>query len=114
MQYDTTEELHIVVHHFPFQIVAAGGPVVMVDSFVAVDGDKVFSWISCQFAVEVGCCYNCLFIAGEALGCFFHNSEHHRHNLIECFLVYIEHFFLQLVNLVEDFFAFVDGRILYF
>ena len=45
MQYDTSEELYVVVDHFPLHIVAAGSPVVVIDSLVTVDGHEVVGWV---------------------------------------------------------------------
>ena len=42
---NTTEELYIVVNHFPLHIITAGCPVVVIDSLVAIDGNEVVSWI---------------------------------------------------------------------
>ncbi len=47
MEYLTTEELHVVVDHLPFQVVATGSPVVVIDGFVSVDGDEILGRISC-------------------------------------------------------------------
>ena len=45
MQCDTAEELHVVVYHFPFQVVASCCPVVVVVGFVAFDCHEVVLWI---------------------------------------------------------------------
>ena len=45
MENNTTEELYVVVDHFPLHIVAAGSPVVVIDSLVTVDGHEVVGWV---------------------------------------------------------------------
>ena len=42
---NTTEELYVVMDHFPLHIVAAGSPVVVIDSLVTVDGHEVVGWV---------------------------------------------------------------------
>ena len=37
----TTEYLYVIVNHFPFKVVATRCPVVMVDSLVTINSDKV-------------------------------------------------------------------------
>ena len=111
MQGNAAEELHIVMYHFPFQIVSSGRPMVMIDGFIAIDGNKIFLRIGSQFAVEIGCGNNSFFVFGKSAGCIFHDTECHGHNIIKGFLVYIERFFLEFVYLIEDTLAFIDGCI---
>ena len=109
MQYDTAEQLYVVVDHLPFQIVTASSPMVMVDGFVTVDSDEVFLRVTCQFTVEVCGSHNGLLVLGKTLGGLFHDGKHLRHHLVECFLVNVEHFLLNLVDLCKDVCALVDG-----
>ena len=112
MEYHTTKQLHVVVNHLPFQVIAASRPVVVVDGLVTVDGDEVLSGIGSQLPIEVCGCDDGLLVLGKPFGSLFHNGEHLRHHLIEGFLVDVEDFFLNLVYLCEDVCTFVDGRIL--
>ena len=102
MQGDTAEELHVVVHHFPFQVVSTSCPVVVVDGLVAVDGDEVFLGVGSQLAVEVGGCDDGLFVLGKAASCLLHNAEGNGHHLVERLLVDFECLLVEFVNLVED------------
>ena len=112
MEYGTTEELHVIVDHFPLQIVTAGSPVVMIDSLVAINRDKVFLGISSQLAIEICSSHNSLFVLCETTGCLFHDGKHLRHHPIKCFLVDLEHFFLNLIDLCEDISTFINGCVL--
>ena len=104
----TTEELHVVVHHFPLQVVAAGCPVVVVVGFVAIDADEVVARVASQLAVEVSGCHHSLFVLGETACRLLNDAESHRHHLVECFLIDFEYFLVNLVYLVEDSLTLVD------
>ena len=112
VQYDTAEELYVVVNHFPLQVVAACCPVVVIDSLVAVDGYEVVLRVGSELAVEVGSCYYGLLVLCEAACCVLNDAESYRHHFVECLLVDFEHFLLQLVDSVEDAFALVDRCVL--
>ena len=112
MEYDTTEELHIIVDHLPGQVVASGSPVIVVDSLVAVDGDEVFFGVGSQFTVKVCGGHHGLFVLSEAPGGLLDNGEHLRHHLVEGLLIDVEYLFLYLVNLCEDVSTFIDGGVL--
>ena len=83
VQHDAAEELYVVVHHFPLQIVATSCPVVMVDGFVAVDGDEVLAGVSSQLAVEVGSGNHRLLVLSKAAGGLFDDGKHFGHHLVE-------------------------------
>ena len=112
VQYDTAEELYIVVYHLPFQVVAASRPVVMIDGLVAIDGDKVFLGVGSQFAVEIGSRHNGLLVLGEAASRLLHDAEHLGHHLVEGYLIDVEGFLLQLVDFGKYLGTLVDGRVL--
>ena len=108
---DTTEELNVVVDHFPLHIVATGCPVVVIDSLVAIDGNEVVLWIRSQFAVEVSSSNYCLLVLCETAGGILYDSEHLRQYLVEGDFILVESFLLQLVNLVEDTFTLIDRSV---
>ncbi len=112
VQHDAAEELHVVVHHLPFQVVAACRPVVVVDGLVAVDGDEVLAGVGGQLAVEVVGRDDGLLVLGEAAGGLLHNGEHLGHHLVQGRLVHFERLFLQLVYLGKDVGALVKRRAL--
>ena len=111
MKHLTSEELHIVVHHFPLQVVAAGSPVVMIDGLVAVDSDKVLGRIASQLAVEIGGGDDSLLVFGKASCCLFDDAESHRHDIVEGFFVDVKRLFVEFVNLIEDGLALVERGI---
>ena len=63
VQYDTTEELYVVVYHVPGNFITACHPMVFVDGLVAFDADKVLG--SSQLAVEVIGRYGDFFVLRE-------------------------------------------------
>ena len=110
MQHHAAEELHVVVHHVPFRVVAAGNPMVLVDSLVALDAHKVLR--GGEFAVEVGGGHGDFLVLREAACRFLHDGEGIRQCGVEGFLVTLEHFLFEFVYLVEDDFAVFDRRVL--
>ena len=112
MQNDTTEELDVVVDHFPLHIVTAGCPVVVIDSLVAIDGNEIVLWIRSQLAVEVCSSNYSLLVLSETAGSILNDSENLRQYLIEGDFILVESFLLQLVNLVEDTFTLIDRSVL--
>ena len=110
MEHGAAEELHIVVDHVPHGLVAAGHPVVVVDGLVALDIDEVVA--RSQLAVEVGGGDLDVLVVGEALGGALHDGEGHGADLVEDFLEDLQLLLLELVDLVEDGFAVLDGRLL--
>ena len=111
MQGNTAEDLHVVVNHVPLGVVSASNPVVRIYGIVAFDAYEVFG--SGQIAVEVGSRNHNFFVLGETSGSVVHNAERHGHHLVESHFVHFEGLFLQLVNLIEQRFALVDGRFFY-
>ena len=108
MQHHAAEELHIVVHHIPGYLVAACHPVVVVDSVVAINLDEVVPRVSCHVAVALGSGNDDRLALGktpcrglddgECLGQYFHQYD----------LVLLFYLLLQVINLLIDFFAFVN------
>ena len=85
---------------------------VMVDSLVTIDGDKVFTRICGQFTVEVVGSDNGLLVLSEALGSLLDDGEHLGHYLVEGFFKDFEYLFLYLVDLCKDVCTFVDRCVL--
>ena len=109
VKHGTAEELHVVVHHVPLQVVAAGHPVVLVDGLVALYAHKVFR--GGQLTVEVVGRNHHFLVLGKAAGGLLHNAEGHGKHLVEGALINLENLFLYLVHLIEDALALVDGRL---
>ena len=111
VEYCTTEELYVIVNHLPFQVVATSRPVVMIDSLVAIDGDKVLFRVGSQFAVEVSSSHYRLLVLGKASCSLLDDAESHRHHLVQGLLILVESLLVEFVYLVEDRFALVYGCI---
>ena len=93
------DHLHIVVNHVPGDFVAAGHPVVAVDSLVAVDGHKVVA-ASGQVSVQFGSRDDDFGIVGETACGVAHCRKGHRQMLVEFLLQYFLDFLFKMVNLV--------------
>ena len=102
MEYCTTEELYIVMYHLPFQIISTSCPVVVINSIVTIDSDKVFLWIRSQLTVEVSSCHHSLFVLGKAACCIFDDSKSYRHHLVERLFKFVECFLFKFIYLMEN------------
>ncbi len=112
MKHAASEELHIVVNHFPLQVIASGCPVIVVESLVSVDCHKVVLWVCCQLTVEVVGCHHSVFVGGKTLGCLLHDGVNLGHSLVECHLVKFQCLLVELVYLCKDGGALVNGGVL--
>ena len=112
MQNNTTKQLYVVVYHFPLEVVASCSPVIMIDGFITIDGDEVLLWVAGQFTVEVSSCNYGLLVFSKTACCFLYNGKNLWHYLVECLLVDIQYFLLDLVDLSEDIGTLVDRCIL--
>ena len=112
MKHASTEELHVVVYHFPFQVVASCSPMVMVYSLFSVDGDEVVGWICGEVAVEVVGRHNGFLVVGESACRFLHYCIHLRQGFIEFFLIDVKNFLLEFVYLLKEFCTLIDGCVL--
>ena len=96
------------MYHFPLQVVTTSSPVVVVDSLVAIDGNKVLLRIASQLAVEIGSCNNHLLVLGKAACGFLYDSEYLGHYLVQGLLVNLQYFLLDLIDLSEDIGTLID------
>ena len=111
VQNNTTEELNVVVDHFPLEVIATCCPVIVVDSLVTIDGDEVVGWVGCQLTVKVVGCNHSLLVLCETASGILDDAESSRQNLVEGNLILVECFLLQLVDLVEDSFTLIDWSV---
>ena len=109
MQYDTSEELYVIVHHVPFEVVSTRHPVVAVDSLVVFDSYEILC--SCKFTVEIICSNNHFVVLGKSSGCILHDAEGNRQYLVEHYFIFVQDFLFQLVYLIEDFLSLIDRRV---
>ena len=112
MQYNATEQLHIVMHHVPLGVVATSHPMVLVNGLVALNGYKV---VTCgKFAVKViGCHLDGLVFSKAACGILY-NGKHFGQRVVEGNLHAVEHLGFELVNLAENYFAVFNWSFLHF
>ena len=97
MQNGATEELDVEVNHVPLQVVATCYPVIVVDSLVAFDVNKV---MRCgKVAVEVVCCDLDVFVCCKELCGSLYDGEYFSAFPVKSLLEGFEHVLLQLVYL---------------
>ena len=103
VQYDTTEELHVVVYHVPLCVISTGYPVVLVDSFVAFNTYKIVR--GGQLAVKIVGRYLYFWVFSKAAGCTFYDGKGFGKGCIEFYFIALQYFLFYFVDLVENQFA---------
>ena len=84
VEHHAAEELHVVVYHVPFDVVAAGQPVIGIDGLVAFDGYEI---LRCrELPVEIGSRYYDGLVFGEAACRILHDGERFGKNFVELLL----------------------------
>ena len=111
VQYHTTKELNIIVHHIPFSVITTSNPMVLIDSLIAFDGYKV---VACsQFAVKVVSRNLNGFVLSKAASGILHNGKNLGECVIERNFHFVEHLRFKFINLAKDYLAVFDGCVLY-
>ncbi len=80
MQYDTTEELHIIVDHIPYGVVSSGCPMVMIVRRVSLNIYEIV--FGRQFTVEIIRRHIHYLMGRKTLCRSFHYGEYNRHHLV--------------------------------
>mgnify|MGYP007099946767 CR=1 FL=1 len=109
VEYDAADELHVVVHHVPCHVVAAGGPVVFPDCFVAFYGDEFASFAG-KIAVELCGCDNDGLILCESCCRLAYSGEHHWQMLVELVFDDFENLLFVCVDFVPQRLALVERQ----
>ena len=99
VEHHAADQLHVVVHHVPFHLVAAGHPFVFIDRLVAVDGDEVLSGAG-KLAVGLGGGDFDSVVVFEAASRLLHHGKHFGEHAVEVFGVIVEHLFAEIVDLL--------------
>ena len=84
VKHHAAEELHVVVHHVPLDVIASGHPVCGIDGLVAVDGDEVL--LGGKVAVEIGSRNHDGVVLGKAACRILHDGEGLGQYLVEFLL----------------------------
>ena len=79
---DTADELDIVMHHVPGNLIAAGHPVVVPDGFIALNLHEVAALGGQEF-VELACRHFHAFVLRQTAGGALHNGEGLRQELVQ-------------------------------
>ena len=111
VQHHTADNLHVVVHHVPGNLVAAGHPMVLIDGFVALDGDAGVG--GRQVAVVVGGGDGHRLVGGEAAGGLFHHGVGFGQYLVQHLLGLVIAVLLQLVDALVEALLLVDGHVVF-
>ena len=100
MEHHAAEELHVVVHHVPFDVVAAREPVGGVDGLVAVDRDEILR--GGQLPVEIVGRDRDRFVLGETARRIFHDGERFGQDFVELLFDLLVDAFGDLVDLLRN------------
>ena len=110
MQGDTTNELHVVVHHVPLYAVSGGHPVVFPDDGVALNGHIVFGCDRSELAIEIACRHAQFRIFFQSTSGFANDGEGFGQNFLEYDFQFAVNVFFEFIDLCEDgFFLFEFG-----
>ena len=104
VQYDTTEQLYVVVDHIPGDFVATCYPMVVIDGLVAVDFHKVV--FGSQVTVEVICRYFDRFVFRKTASRIFHDRKDFWKYLFQYHFHLFSDILFDLVNFCPDRFTF--------
>ena len=108
MEHDATKELHVIVHHIPCDFVTTRHPMVVVESFVAINLDKVKTRVGSQILIKLGGGHLDSLVLCETTGCRFDNREGLGEDIGQRDFVLLTDFLLEFVHLVVDFLTFLD------
>ena len=102
------------MHHRPLEIVTTCNPVIVVNRLGTVLRN-FYEIASCrQFTVEVVGSNLNSFVRSKATCGFFYDSKSLGKRLFEGYIYAFEHFFLEFVDLGEEYFTVFDGSVLNF
>ena len=108
MEHDATEELHVIVHHIPCDFVTPRQPMVVVESFVAINLDKVESRVGSQILIKLGGGHLDGLVLRETASGRFDNRKRFGQDIGQGDFVLLTDFLLKLVHLVVDFLTLLD------
>ena len=108
VEYDTTNELHIIVHHVPHVLIAASCPFVKINRLIAIYLHEVKATISCQVTVHLSSSNNNLLVLGKTTSSALHNGKYLWQYLTQYILVSNLDIFFDMVNLVIYFLTFIN------
>ena len=108
VEHHAAEQLHVVVDHVPFRVVAAGEPVCRVNGLVALDGDEILR--RRQVAVEVVCRHHDRLVLCETARRILHNGECLGKDLVEHLLDFLVDALGRFVDLLRNFLLLFELR----
>ena len=98
MQYNTTEELHIVMDHVPCYLITSGHPVVLINRLGEIVSayylHEIETRVSSQTSIHLRCRHFYRLVLGETAGGGLDDGISLRQNLIEHALVLFLNLFL--------------------
>ena len=106
VQDGTPEELHVVVHHVPGDLIATSEPVVLIDGHIVLDADEVVA--DAEVAVKVRSLDADLGVLSEAATRALDDGEGLGVDFVEDDLELVEDLLLELVYLGPDSFALIE------
>ena len=109
MQHNSTEQLHIVVHHIPCDFVTTGHPMISINGFVAFNSDKIMS--SSQFSIKICGSNHNFFVFEETASRIFHNGKSFRKSYIQRLFQFFGYFVFNFINLFPNFLSFFQFNV---
>ena len=106
MQYSSSYELYIIMHHIPCDVCSCCVPFIFPNSFVALYFYKILC--RCQLSISICSLYNNLSILCPTASCVFKNSESLWKNFIKNFFLYLISILLQSFYFAKQCFFFIN------
>ena len=101
MEHHTTDELHVIVHHIPGDQVATCHPGVLVDSLIAIDGDKILTLTS-QLTVSLGGSHFDGFILLETASRLLDHGKHFGESRVKIAGILGKHLLAEVVDFLPE------------
>ena len=119
MQNNTTEQLHVVMDHIPFDLISSRHPVVLINSdilrtwylvtlFLRHDFHEIETRVSCQVSIHLRSGHLYRLVLGKTTGGRFDDRICLRQYLIQNALVRVLYLFFQLIYLVVNLLALLN------
>ncbi len=99
VEHHAADKLHIVVHHVPSHLVAAGKPACAIDSLVALYRHEILTGNGKIAICLSGCHLDCVVLCETACR-LLHHGKHLREHLVKTACIHLEHLLAKLIDLL--------------
>ena len=108
VEYHTTNELDIVMHHIPDDLVTTRSPRVMIDSLVTINIHEVEARISSQVTIHLCSCHCDGLVLCKTASGTLDNSKRIWQDIVERLIIDIQHLLFKAINFIIHFLALVN------